>query len=183
MLDDEWFDDDIVVQFSKWLEVTYGRETLDENIEFIESALGKDLRKYFVKDFYKDHCSTYQVTGSGKRPIYWMFVSPRGSFQVLVYMHRYTPSTIGHILTKYLREYIEKLNAAIVPLDQSGRAVDSRQADRYRTVIRELSDWERDVIYPLANERIEIDLDDGVGANYNKFPHALAKVQGLSKWK
>lgn len=183
VLDDEWFDDDIVVQFSKWLEVTYGRETLDENIEFIESALGKDLRKYFVKDFYKDHCSTYQVTGSGKRPIYWMFVSPRGSFQVLVYMHRYTPSTVGHILTKYLREYIEKLNAAIVPLDQSGRAVDSRQADKYRTVIRELSDWERDVIYPLANERIEIDLDDGVGANYNKFPHALAKVQGLSKWK
>ncbi len=73
VLDGEWFGDDIVAQFRKWLEVTYGAETLDENIRFIEDALGKDLRKYFVKDFYKDHCATYQVTGSGKRPIYWMF--------------------------------------------------------------------------------------------------------------
>lgn len=183
VLDGEWFSDDIVAQFRKWLEVTYGAETLDENIRFIEDALGKDLRKYFVKDFYKDHCATYQVTGSGKRPIYWMFASPRGSFQVLVYMHRYAPSTVGQILTRYLREYIEKLNAKIGQLEQSDRAADNRQADKYRAVVRELTDWERDVIYPLANERIDIDLDDGVKVNYNKFPHALAKVTGLSTWK
>ena len=183
VLDGEWFSDDIVAQFRKWLEVTYGAETLDENVRFIEDALGKDLRKYFVKDFYKDHCATYQVTGSGKRPIYWMFASPRGNFQVLVYMHRYTPSTVGQILTKYLREYVEKINAKIGQLEQSDRAADNRQADKYRTVVRELTDWERDVIYPLANERIDIDLDDGVKVNYNKFPRALAKVAGLSEWK
>lgn len=183
VLDGEWFGDDIVAQFRKWLEVTYGAETLDENIRFIEDALGKNLRKYFVKEFYKDHCATYQVTGSGKRPIYWMFASPKGSFQVLVYMHRYTPSTVGQILTKYLREYVEKLNAKIGQLEQSDRAADNRQADRYRAVVRELTDWERDVIYPLANERIDIDLDDGVKVNYNKFPHALAKVAGLSTWR
>lgn len=183
VLDGEWFGDDIVAQFRKWLEVTYGAETLDENIRFIEDALGKNLRKYFVKEFYKDHCLTYQVTGSGKRPIYWMFASPKGSFQVLVYMHRYTPSTVGQILTKYLREYVEKLNAKIGQLEQSDRAADNRQADRYRAVVRELTDWERDVIYPLANERIDIDLDDGVKVNYNKFPHALAKVAGLSTWR
>lgn len=183
VLDGEWFSDDIVAQFRKWLEVTYGAETLDENVRFIEDALGKDLRKYFVKDFYKDHCATYQVTGSGKRPIYWMFASPRGNFQVLVYMHRYTPSTVGQILTKYLREYVEKINAKIGQLEQSDRAADNRQADKYRTVVRELNDWERDVIYPLANERIDIDLDDGVKVNYNKFPRALAKVAGLSEWK
>lgn len=183
MLDGEWFGDDIVAQFRKWLEVTYGAETLDENIRFIEDALGKDLRKYFVKDFYKDHCATYQVTGSGKRPIYWMFASPKGSFQVLVYMHRYTRSTVGQILTKYLREYIEKINAKIGQLDQSDRAADNRQADKYRAVVHELTDWERDVIYPLANERVDIDLDDGVRKNYNKFPRALAKVAGLSEWK
>lgn len=183
VLDGEWFGDDIVAQFRKWLEVTYGAETLNENVKFIEDALGKDLRKYFVKDFYKDHCATYQVTGSGKRPIYWMFASPRGSFQVLAYMHRYTPSTVGQILTRYLREYVEKLNAKIGQLEQSDRAADNRQADRYRAVVRELTDWERDVIYPLANERIDIDLDDGVKVNYNKFPHALAKVTGLSTWK
>ena len=183
VLDGEWFGDDIVAQFRKWLEVTYGTETLDENVKFIENALGKDLRKYFVKEFYKDHCATYQVTGSGKRPVYWMFASPKGSFQVLVYMHRYTPSTVGQILTKYLREYVEKLNAKIGQLEQSDRAADNRQADKYRAVVRELTDWERDVIYPLANERIDIDLDDGVKVNYNKFPHALAKVAGLSTWK
>ena len=183
MLDGEWFDDDIVAQFRMWLEVTYGRDTLEENVRFIEGALGKDLRKYFVKDFYKDHCATYQVTGSGKRPIYWMFASPKGGFQALVYMHRYTPSTVGQILTGYLREYIQKLNASIAALDGSDRAADKRQADKYRTVVRELDTWERDVIYPLANERVFIDLDDGVKKNYNKFPHALAKVSGLSEWK
>lgn len=183
VLDGEWFGDDIVAQFRKWLEVTYGAETLDENIRFIEDALGKNLRKYFVKEFYKDHCATYQVTGSGKRPIYWMFASPKGSFQVLVYMHRYTPSTVGQILTKYLREYVEKLNAKIGQLEQSDRAADNRRADKYRAAVRELSDWERDVIYPLANERVDIDLDDGVRENYNKFPRALAKVAGLSEWK
>ncbi len=183
VLDGEWFGDDIVAQFRKWLEVTYGRDTLEENVRFIEDALGKDLRKYFVKDFYKDHCATYQVTGSGKRPIYWMFASPKGGFQALVYMHRYTPSTVGQILTGYLREYIQKLNASIAALDGSDRATDKRQADKYRTVVRELDVWERDVIYPLANERVFIDLDDGVKKNYNKFPHALAKVSGLSEWK
>ena len=183
VLDGEWFGDDIVAQFRKWLEVTYGTETLDENVRFIEDALGKGLCKYFVKEFYKDHCATYQVAGSGKRPIYWMFASPKGSFQVLVYMHRYTPSTVGQILTRYLREYVEKLNAKIGQLEQSDRAADNRQADKYRAVVRELTDWERDVIYPLANERIGIDLDDGVKVNYNKFPHALVKVTGLSTWK
>lgn len=183
VLDGEWFSDDIVAQFRKWLEVTYGAETLDENVRFIEDALSKDLRKYFVKDFYKDHCATYQVTGSGKRPIYWMFASPKGSFQVLVYMHRYTPSTVGQILTKYLREYIEKINAKIGQLDQSDRAADNRQSDKYRAAVHELTDWERTVIYPLANERVDIDLDDGVRKNYNKFPRALARVAGLSEWK
>lgn len=183
VLDGEWFGDDIVAQFRKWLEVTYGADTLADNVRFIEDTLGKDLRKYFVKDFYKDHCATYQVTGSGKRPIYWMFASPKGSFQALVYMHRYTPSTVGQILTKYLREYVEKLNATIGQLDQSDRAADNRRADKYRATVRELTDWERNVIYPLANKRVDIDLDDGVKVNYNKFPHALAKVTGLSTWK
>ena len=183
VLNGEWFADDVVAQFRKWLEVTYGRDTLEENVDFIERALGKDLRTYFVKEFYKDHCATYQVTGSGKRPIYWMFSSPKGSFKVLVYMHRYTPSTVGQILTGYLREYMAKLNASIGVLDQSERSQDKRQADKYRAVVRELSDWERDVVYPLANERIAIDLDDGVKVNYNKFPYALAKVAGLSTWR
>ena len=183
VLDGEWFADDIVARFRAWLGATYGKEVLDGNVSFIEDALGRDLRTYFAKDFYKDHCAIYQVKGSGKRPIYWMFASPKGSFQALIYMHRYTPSTVGQILTKYLREYIGKLNASIAALDGSDRAADQRQADRYRVIVKELSNWERDVIYPLANEHIAIDLDDGVKVNYNKFPHALVKVPGLSTWK
>lgn len=178
ILDDQWFEDDVVAQVTKLVEVVFGKSTLEENLSFIESALGKKMRLYFANDYYEDHYKMYF-----KRPIYWMFASPKGSFQVLVYMHRYTPSTVGQILTKYLREYVEKLNAKIGQLEQSDRAADNRQADRYRAVVRELTDWERDVIYPLANERIDIDLDDGVKVNYNKFPHALAKVAGLSTWR
>jgi len=183
VLDDEWFADDIVFQFKKWLADTFGADELEENVDFIEEALGKDIRTYFVKDFYKDHCAAYSVVGSGKRPIYWVFSSPKGSFKALIYMHRYTPSTVGQMLTKYLREYIEKLTASIGVLETSDRAADVRKADKYRAVVKELTGWERDVVYPLANERVEIDLDDGVKVNYNKFPHALEKVTGLSEWK
>lgn len=178
ILDDRWFQDDMASQVTEWLKVVFGGSTLETNVDYIESVLGKSLQSYFVKDFYDAHVKMYH-----KRPIYWMFSSPKGSFKVLVYMHRYTASTVGQILTKYLREYIEKLNATIGSLDQSDRAADQRKADKYRAVVNELTDWERDVIYPLANEHISIDLDDGVKVNYNKFPHALAKVSGLSDWK
>ena len=178
ILDGEWFEDDIVVEFKKWLESTYGPETLQDNIAFIEDALGVDLRTYFVKHFYDDQIKTYQ-----KRPIYWLFSSPKKSFNVLVYLHRYDEGTVGDILTGYLRDYIAKLNASIASLETSERAADQKQADKYRNVVKELEEWERDVIYPMAHERIAIDLDDGVKVNYNKFPYALRKVTGLSEWK
>jgi len=178
VLDGEWFEDDIVVEFKNWLETTYGSETLQANIAFIEDALGEDLRTYFVKHFYDDHVKTYQ-----KRPIYWLFSSPKKSFNVLVYLHRYDEGTVGDILTGYLRDYISKLNASIASLETSDRAADQKQADKYRNVVKELEEWERDVIYPMAHERISIDLDDGVKVNYNKFPHALRKITGLSEWK
>lgn len=178
VLDGEWFEDDIVVEFKNWLGSTYGLETLQANIAFIEEALGEDLRSYFVKHFYDDHVKTYQ-----KRPIYWLFSSPKKSFNVLVYLHRYDEGTVGDILTGYLRDYIAKLNASIASLETSDRASDQKQADKYRNVVKELEEWERDIIYPMAHERISIDLDDGVKVNYNKFPHALRKVTGLSEWK
>ena len=178
VLDAEWFDDDIVTNFYRWLEHTYGTESLDANIAWLEESLGADLRSYFCKDFYADHVRTYQ-----KRPIYWMFSSPKGAFRCLVYMHRYAQGLVGEILTKYLRPYKEKLAARIALLENSDRARDVKEADRLRTQVVELEAWEKDVIYPLAHERVTIDLDDGVKANYNKFPHALAKVAGLSDWK
>lgn len=176
--DAAWFDDDIVDSFYRFLAAAYGEDTLGDNVTFIEGALGCDLRTYFLKHFYADHVRTYQ-----KRPIYWLFQSPRKSFSCLVYMHRYDESTVGEILTGYLRPLQGKLRSRIELLEKSKSARDAREANRLRAQVQELADWERDVIYPLAHERVSIDLDDGVKVNYNKFPHALAKVPGLSNWK
>jgi hypothetical protein len=177
VLDSEWFEDDAVSQFKKFLEVAYGEETLDENLRYVEAALGKDIRSYLVKDFYDDHIKVYQ-----KRPIYWLFSSPKKSFNVLIYLHRYTENTVSEILSKYLRPFRDKLNVRIQTLRASGSAKDAAEADKLQNTVVELDAWERDTIYPMANEHIGIDLDDGVKVNYNKFPQALRKVTGLSEW-
>ena len=184
VLDGEWFEDDIVARFREFLRVTFGEDTLRENIQFIEDSLGKDLRKYFVSDFYKDHLSTYK-----KRPIYWLFQSPKKSFQALIYLHRYDRDTVNLLLNDYLREFQNKLQNRRKHLDEilaseSTSARDKTAATREQAKIDkalpELADWERDVILPLAQQRLEIDLDDGVKQNYPKFGKALAKVAGLS---
>ena len=177
VLDDEWFEDGVVFQFMKFLEAAYGADTLDENLRFIEQALGKDIRSYMVKDFYDDHIKVYK-----KRPIYWLFSSPKKSFNVLIYMHRYTENTVSEILSQYLRPFCNKLNVRIQSLRVTGSAKDTAEADKLQAVIEELDAWERDVIYPMAHDHIQIDLDEGVKVNYNKFPHALRKVTGLSEW-
>ncbi len=179
-VEDFSFADDAARVFRAWLADTYGPDTLDDNISFIENALGKDLRTYFAKDFYKDHCATYQVTGSGKRPIYWLFASPKGSFQALVYMHRMTRDTVSAVLTEYVRPFRTGLAARAAELAATGNARDASKANRYRQMVAEVEQWERDVLYSLSQQHVEIDLDDGVKVNYKKFGRALAKVQGLS---
>ena len=176
--DATWFEDDIVDSFYRFLVAAYGEDSLGDNVAFIEGALGCDLRTYFSRHFCADHVRVYQ-----KRPIYWLFQSPKKSFSCLVYTHRYDESTVGEILTGYLRPLQGKLRSRIELLEKSKSARDAKEANRLRAQVQELSDWERDVIYPLAHERVSIDLDDGVKVNYNKFPHALAKVPGLSNWK
>ena len=179
VLSDEWFEDDIVSGFRAWLAHAFSPQTVDENVAWLEESIGKDLRTYFCKDFYSDHLKTYQ-----KRPIYWMFQSPKKSFQCLVYMHRYDEGTVGTILTGYLRSLEEKLRSRMQMLDSPGASArEMKERDRLLSQIAELEKWEREVVYPLAHERVSIDLDDGVKVNYNKFPRALAKVPGLSEWK
>ncbi|GAH43982.1 unnamed protein product, partial [marine sediment metagenome] len=141
--------------------------------------------KYFTKGFYPDHIKRYK-----KRPIYWIFSSPNESFNVLIYMHRYTPDTLSDILNKYLREFQLKLNARKEHLQQvevSGSASEKTKAlkerDKIEKMLIELKEYERDILYPLATERIEIDLDDGVLVNYNKFGKAVKKVPGLNDKK
>jgi hypothetical protein len=109
LLEGEWFTDDIEGRFREFLRVTFGEDKLAENLAFIEASLGKGSRKYFAKDFYKNHLSNERAYGYKKRPIYWMFSSPEGSFQALVYLHRYTRDTVHLVLNDYVREFIGKL--------------------------------------------------------------------------
>jgi hypothetical protein len=185
ILDDEWFEDDIVNRFNEFLKVTFCKPNFEKNLAFVEECLGKDVRSYFVKDFYTDHIKRYK-----KRPIYWMFSSPKGAFNVLIYMHRYTQDTLSQILNGYLKEYREKLNTHIEQLDhliESGSSSEqtkaSKEKDKLKIVLLELQEYEREVLYPLATERISIDLDDGVLVNYNKFGEAIKKVAGLNDKK
>jgi type II restriction/modification system DNA methylase subunit YeeA len=182
VLEGEWFEDDIAERFKKFLRVTFGEEHYDENLAFIEESIGRDVRSYFVKEFYKDHVQTYK-----KHPIYWMFSSPKGSFNALIYMHRYQPDTVSIVLNGYLREYIKKLSAHKSQLERmsvSGSASQSqktkalKEITQVNKVLSELKEYE-DELYTLANEKVVIDLDDGVKVNYGKFGSALAKIVGL----
>jgi len=184
ILDGDWFIDDITERFYQFVKVVFGEEHYEENIQFIENAIGKSIRKYFVKDFYIDHVKRYK-----KRPIYWLFSSPKGSFQALIYMHRYKSDTVSVILNDYLRDYITKLEATKDNLEaisistnasKSEKTKALKEIEKIKKMIIELIDYEKDIMYPLATQKIEIDLDDGVKHNYPLFGKALKKVAGLS---
>ena len=182
VLDEEWFADDIVEKFNTFLKASFGEENFHENLRFVEESLGKDIRRYFTRDFYKDHIKRYK-----KRPIYWMFSSPKGYFNVLIYMHRYTQDTVSMILNSYLREFIDKLERQRKHLEHvevSGSTIDQNRArkviDKIDIMLNDCKEYEQEILYPLATERVEIDLDDGVLVNYNKMGSAVAKVAGLN---
>ena len=182
VLDTDWFADDIVDRFRRFLRVTFGEAHFRENLAFIEAQIG-DIRKYFTKGFFDDHVKRYK-----KRPIYWMFSSPKCTFQALIYMHRYRPDTASVLRNEYLVEFIRKLEAERGRLEKLADDPSASQTQRTRAVkdvatvikqIAELEEWERDVIFPLAQAKIEIDLDDGVKRNYPLFGTALKPIKGL----
>lgn len=179
IIDGDWFEDDIVDRFRLFLRTVFGEQHFEANLRFVNEAIGvKSLRDYFIKTagrgatskFYDDHVQRYK-----KRPIYWLFSSPKGSFNALIYLHRYTPSTVSTVLT-YLREYVTKLESALQQAERSGNAP---EADRLRRILVELNEYEHDTLYPKASENVVIDLDDGVKTNYPKFGAALRKITGL----
>lgn len=185
ILDEEWFDDDIVASIHQFVSTVWGEDELQTNIQYIEDVLGKDLRKYFARDFYKDHVKRYK-----KRPIYWMFSSPKGHFNVLIYMHRYTPDTLNLILNSYLRPFMKKLQNNIdhqKDIIITGTAAEQARArkreERLQDILSDCTKYEYDILYPLASERIAIDLDDGVLVNYNKFGNAIAPLTGVNDTK
>lgn len=183
--DDEYFEDDIVGLFITFVEKVYGKETLEENLQFIADALGgkgtsrEIIRNYFMNGFYSDHLKVYQ-----KRPIYWLFDSgKKNGFKCLIYLHRYKPDTIARIRTDYIHEQqsryrtaIEDLNRRIDGASPSEKVKLNKQLTKVMDQAEELRVYE-EKIHHLADQMIEIDLDDGVKVNYAKFQDVLAKIK------
>ena len=183
--DDEYFGDDMTGLFIQFVKTVFGEESLEENLKFIADALGGKgnprtvIRNYFLKDFYSDHCKTYQ-----KRPIYWLFDSgKKNGFKALIYMHRYQPDTIARIRTGYVHEQQSRYRTAIADVEKrlsgakGSEAVKlNKELDKLNYQADELITYE-EKIHHLADQMIKIDLDDGVKHNYEIFKDVLAKVK------
>lgn len=183
--DDDYFDDDITGRFIEWVELVYGTETLEENLQFIADALGgkgtsrEVIRTYFINGFYADHCKVYQ-----KRPIYWLFDSgKKNGFKCLIYMHRYQPDTIARIRTDYVHEQQSRYRTAMEDLEQrmndastSERVKLKKRLAKMQAQAEEIREYE-EKIHHLADQMIGIDLDDGVKHNYKIFQDVLAKIK------
>ena len=183
--DDEYFEDDIVGKFVRFVEVVYGKDTLEENLKFIAMALGgkgapRDvIRSYFLNDFYADHLKVYQ-----KRPIYWQFDSgKKNGFKCLIYMHRYQPDTIARIRTDYVHEQQSRYRTAIADLERQIQSASSSERVRLGKLLQKLKEQETEIrlfeekIHHLADQMISIDLDDGVKHNYAIFGDVLTKIK------
>ena len=183
--DDDYFDDDITGRFVKWVETVYGSETLEENLKFVADALGgkgtprEVIRSYFLNDFYADHLKTYQ-----KRPIYWLFDSgKKNGFKALIYMHRYQSDLLARMRTDYVHEQQERYRTQLAHLadaiDHAGAAERvklTKQQKKLQEQALEIQKYEEKV-HHLADQNIQIDLDDGVKHNYELFADVLAKIK------
>jgi hypothetical protein len=180
VLEGEWFEDDIVARTREFLRVTFGEATLNENLCFIEKSLGKSLEKYFLNDFYKDHLQTYK-----NRPIYWLFSSGKEkAFQCLVYLHRYQPGTLARMRTEYVIPLQGKLAARIAHLNEEvSHATASSQRKKLQTELDKLVKQQSELrafdeqLRHYADQRISLDLDDGVKVNYAKFGPLVAEAK------
>jgi len=194
--DEEYFKDDIVARFVDFIRIVYGEETLEENLKFIADALGNKgdtpravIRNYFLNDFYKDHCNTYSVTGSGKRPIYWLFDSGKqNGFKALIYIHRYTPDTVGLIRSVYLHNTQAAIQNSLqnseyiisTTTSATERARETRKKDKYVKQLNELRPYYQALSH-IALQRIPMDLDDGVKKNYQLFQGVEVSTEGKKK--
>lgn len=173
VLDDEYFSDDIVARFKKFVETIFGRQHFTQNIRFIEESLGMDIRKYFVKEFHKDHMQRYK-----KRPIYWLVTSPGGSFNALIYMHRYNNQTMSKIFNDYLKEFRSKIASRMKDIQDGIYTGNNpvREEDRLRKQLKDVEDFIL-TMTPFAMNPVDIDLDDGVKVNIAKFAGVVRGIQ------
>lgn len=183
--DDEYFDDDLLGKIVNFVEVVYGKETLEENLRFIADALGgkgtarEVIRNYLLNDFYADHLKIYQ-----KRPIYWQFSSgKKNGFKALIYMHRYQPDLLARMRTDYVHEQQERYRTQLTMLEDAVMTAAPSEKVKLNKQIAKLKDQSLEIqkyeekIHHLADQMISIDLDDGVKVNYAKFQDVLEKIK------
>ena len=185
--EDEFYgDDDITGRFIDFVRIAFGEDDLEANLTFIADSLDgkgtprKVIRDYFINDFFKDHCQMYQVTGSGKRPIYWQFDSgKKNGFKALVYIHRYKPDLIARMRTEYVhpqqaryRTQINMLENQIGSVSKSDEIRIKKEIQTIKAKADELTIYE-EKIHHWADKMEPMDLDDGVVNNYNKFQELL----------
>jgi hypothetical protein len=191
--DEEYFADDIVCRFAEFVEIIYGTDTLEENLDFIAKALGNKgttsreiIRNYFLKDFYTDHVKIYQ-----KRPIYWLFDSGKqNGFKAFIYLHRYNADTIGNLRVDYLhriqRIYESEIDRMQDMIEHSTNSREvgaaTKRKEKLQKQLKECHDYDEKIGH-LALSRIALDLDDGVKINYEKVQTAKdgKKYQVLAK--
>ena len=183
--DDDYFEDDLTGKVIKFIEVVYGKETLEENLRFIADALGgkgtarEVIRNYLLNGFYADHLKIYQ-----KRPIYWQFSSgKKNGFKALVYMHRYQPDLLARMRTDYVHEQQERYRTQLTMLEESVDSAAPSEKVKINKQIAKLRDQSLEIqkfeekVHHLADQMISIDLDDGVKVNYAKFQDVLEKIK------
>jgi type II restriction/modification system DNA methylase subunit YeeA len=191
LTDTHWFPDDTAARVREFVRAVWGPDTLEENLAWLAESLGQKtgetpdetLRRYLADKFFKDHLQTYK-----KRPIYWLFSSGKqGAFQCLVYLHRYHAGTLARLRADYVLPLTGKMAARLDSLDADIRAASStaartrltKQRDALRKQQHELLAYDEKLRH-YADQRISIDLDDGVKVNYGKFGDLLAEVKAVT---
>ena len=193
VLDSEYFEDDIVGKFIEFVKICFGEKKLEENLDFIANALAKNkkpsrekIREYLLKNFFHDHKKTYK-----KCPIYWQFSSGKeNGFNCLVYMHRYEPSLVARIRTDYLHKTQKAIEQAIANCDNiinhssSNKEITKATKDKNKLQkqLKETQEYDEALAH-IANQNIEIDLDDGVKVNYAKFQNVEVSKEGKKSKK
>lgn len=168
------FSDNAPLRVADFVRIAFGEETQVENLNYMEQCLGKTLEQYFVKDFWKDHKKMYQ-----NRPIYWLFASKKGTFQVIAYMHRMNAYTVERIRAKYLLPFIEHLEQEIKKLDMRRAELTTKESKQLQTLQKQLDECREyhERLQVVAEQAISFDLDDGVVVNYAKFGDVLQKIK------
>jgi len=168
------FSDDVVIRFTQFLETALSPDTLTENLNFVQESLDMDIEKFFTDKFWQYHCKMYQ-----KKPIYWLFSSPKGAFKVLAYMHRMNKFTVQKIRNNYLIKHLVYLRNEIAKMEKNQgnlSRLEAKKLDKLRSDEIECREYDK-LVKDYADRQIEFDLDDGVTVNYAKFEEIVEPIK------